>query len=87
MILGFMVIVACKDDFDELCDSNQRRITFQVDVSHLFDNVLVQQQDGFSLGSTFSLDETQRLRLTSYCYDINDSRSFHIISIFIGILT
>ncbi len=73
-VICFCCMVACKDDFDEIEDSNMRQISFMLDTSHIFDSVLVKQSgDMFAYGAPAMLDTDCRLRVTAYCYDWNDS--------------
>ncbi|MBO4906584.1 MAG: hypothetical protein J5486_06065 [Bacteroidaceae bacterium] len=72
-LLSACILTSCKEDFDELQDSDLRSITFTLDASHMFDNVLLQQQGSFAIGYRPVLDKNQRLRITAYCYDNNDS--------------
>lgn len=67
-------MVACKDDFDEIKDSNMRHINFTLDTTNVFDSVLVRQSgDIFAYGAPAKLGTDYRLRVTAYCYDSNDS--------------
>ena len=73
IIILLFSFTSCQKDFNELIDSNQRRITFTFDLSHLFDEILVEQSGEYSLGIIPQLDEKHLLRITSYCYDSSDS--------------
>lgn len=64
-----IVLTACQDDFDELADSSQRRISFTIDTTHFFDSVLVAQGNTYVLGTPSTLDADHQLRITAYCYD------------------
>ena len=66
------VLTACESDFDEFADSVQRRITLNVDPSHLFDSLLVKQGSAYALGAPAQLDADYRLRITAYCYDAQE---------------
>ena len=73
-IVCFCCLTACQDDFDEMNDSPIRHVTFTLDVSHLFDSILVKQSgDQFVYGIPAVLDEDSRLRVTAFCYDQQDS--------------
>lgn len=61
---------ACEPDFDEIRDTDQRSVTFAVDVSNMFANVLVPEGDGFVLGDNSGLDDHHRVRVTVRCYDL-----------------
>ena len=73
ILLCATALTACQDDFDELEDSVQRRITFTFDTTHLFDDVLIGQQGSYILGAPATLDADHLLRITAYCYNPNDS--------------
>lgn len=61
---------ACEPNFDEIRDTDQRSVTFEVDVSNMFANVLVPEGDGFVLGDNSGLDDRHRVRVTVRCYDL-----------------
>lgn len=63
-------ISACEPNFDEIRDTDQRSVTFEVDVSNMFANVLVPEGDGFVLGDNSGLDDHHRVRVTVRCYDL-----------------
>lgn len=63
-------ISACEPNFDEIRDTDQRSVTFEVDVSNMFANVLVPEGDGFVLGDNSGLDDRYRVRITARCYDL-----------------
>ena len=71
-IMCTCALTACKDDFDELTDSSQRRITFTITLEHFFDNVLVAQGDNYSMRAPATLDANHQLRITAYCYDAQE---------------
>lgn len=73
ILLFSIALASCQKDFNELTDSNQRQITFTFELSHLFDEVLVEHSGTYSLGSNYNLDGNHLLRVTSYCYDSSDS--------------
>lgn len=60
---------SCQKDFDELEDSVQRRISFRIDPSHLFDRVLVAHGGSYAFDAPAMLDAGYQVRLTAYCYD------------------
>ena len=64
---------SCQKDFNELTDSNLRKITFTFDPAHIFDDVLVEHSGTYSLGAKSILDGNYLLRITSFCYDTSDS--------------
>ena len=70
----FFCLTACQDDFDEMNDSPIRHVTFTLDVSNLFDSILVMQSEKqFVYGIPAVLDADNRLRVTAFCYDRRDS--------------
>ena len=77
LILAFaagVIAVGCKDNFNELTDSDQRYIRFEFDSSNYFSNLLFEDGNGgFKMGAPFELLDSELLRITSYCYDIRDN--------------
>lgn len=70
-----MVITSCEKDFDELNDTNQRHIVFSFKTDSLFSHVL-HNKDTYFMGGLNSLEQDYRLRITAYCYDLNDNLLF-----------
>lgn len=68
----FCIFTSCVEDFDELNDTNQRYMTFTFNADKLLGDVLY-YEDNYSLGTVDNLDDDYRLRITAYCYDLNDS--------------
>lgn len=72
------LLCACDNNFNELTDTTQRYIQFSVDTKNIFDDVLVQTgEDSFTLGSPYTLNDTFRIRLSAYCYDLKGELLFH----------
>lgn len=73
LILAFavgVIAVGCKDNFNELTDSDQRYIRFEFDSSDYFSNLLFEDGNGgFKMGAPFALLDSELLRITAYCYD------------------
>lgn len=76
-ILFAFLLVACQDNFDEWNDTDQRRITFDIDTEGFFDEYLTISGTLFQKGGDFTLDPTHRFRLSCYCYDTKDSLVLH----------
>lgn len=72
LLLFPLLFLACEPDFDELRDTDQRYVTFDVDLTNMFSDLLVESEGGFSLGDVSSLDPRYRIRITAYCYDYKD---------------
>lgn len=73
IILLALELTACKKNFNEITDTDQRQVTFLFDSSNCFDEILTSSENGFSLGFSPILEGNNRLRITAYCYDFNDS--------------
>lgn len=74
ILVAVTTLVACKDNFDELHDTDQRYITFEVTTEDFFDDFFNLPQAGETPdNSKYVLDLDYRIRLSCYCYDNNDS--------------
>ena len=67
-----MVVTSCEEDFDELNDTNQRHIVFTFKTDSLFSHVL-HSKDTYIMGGVNLLEQDYGLRITAYCYDLDDN--------------
>lgn len=68
-----MLVLSCQNDFDEWNDTNQRNITFDINIYSFFDDYLCLSDEDFIKGFSKPLNSLDRIRLSCYCYDMNDS--------------
>ena len=74
MIIAGIALVGCKDNFNELTDTDHRYIRFEFDSSDYFSNLLLEDgKGGFVMGMPFELSSTELLRISAYCYDTADN--------------
>lgn len=66
--------VSCKDDFDELEDTDQRSITFEIYTDDFFEDFFdLPSSKDVQTNSKYILDFDHKIRLSCYCYNHNDS--------------
>lgn len=64
-------LTACEPNFDEIRDTDQRSVTFHVNLENFFSDILVNTNGEYHFGDDSSLDDLHRIRITLYCYDDN----------------
>ena len=71
ILIFTFVVVSCHENFDELNNTDQRRITFDVCTDGFFDNFLSMSNGEYSKGIAHTLDGNHKIRVSGYCYDMD----------------
>lgn len=72
LLLSLIMVMACQDNFDEWNDTSQRYVELDIDISHLFDGILVQEGSQFKLQSSSVVNPDGQIRVSVYCYDASN---------------
>lgn len=70
ILIFLSVLVSCKDNFDELKDTDQRYISFEIYTEDFFDDFFYLPTNDMTQGKEkYELDSDHKIRLSCYCYD------------------
>lgn len=72
-----LLSVSCQDNFDELNDTDQRFVSFEVSTEGFFEDFLESSNGTYIKGHTNDLGPSYRIRVTCYCYDQTGNLAHH----------
>lgn len=82
LFIFFIFFVACKENFDELTDTDQRNISFEVSTEGFFDDFFdLPGLEPTYISSKYELDSGHKFRMSCYCYNDNDSLIASVFSL------
>lgn len=64
-----LCMTSCEPNFDEIRDTDQRSVTFHVNLDNFFSDVLVDSNGDFHYEDGTALDDHHRIRITMHCFD------------------